>query len=65
MALAAGCGILMSRRRQFEGLLENRLVNQAVVVVYLLLSLLIAGLPSDPDVVSLRQACVTAGSARA
>lgn len=50
IAQVAGCGIFMSRRKQYEGLFENRLVNLAIVVMYQLLTLLIAGLPSDPDV---------------
>ena len=50
IAQVAGYGIFMSRRKQYEGLFENRLVNLAVVVVYDLLCLLMAGLPSDPDV---------------
>jgi protein-S-isoprenylcysteine O-methyltransferase Ste14 len=52
MAVVAGGGILMKRRKQYEGLLENRMVNLALVVVYLLLCLLMSGLPSDPAVFS-------------
>lgn len=50
IAQVAGCGIFMSRCKQYEELFENRLVNLAVVVVYQLLTLLITGLPSDPNV---------------
>jgi len=42
--------IFLSRRKQYEKLFENRLVNLAIVVVYLLLCILMTGLPSDPDV---------------
>jgi protein-S-isoprenylcysteine O-methyltransferase Ste14 len=43
-------GFFLGRRKEFGRLFENRAVNLAVVVVYLLLCLLMAGLPSDPDV---------------
>jgi protein-S-isoprenylcysteine O-methyltransferase Ste14 len=44
--------IFLSRRKQYEKLFENRFVNLAIVVVYLLLCILMAGLPSDLDVFS-------------
>jgi protein-S-isoprenylcysteine O-methyltransferase Ste14 len=45
--------IFLSRRKQHEKLFENRFVNLAIVIVYLLLCILIAGLPSDPNVFTL------------
>lgn len=43
---------LMSHRQKYQGILENRVFNVVFVVVYNLLCYLMAGLPSDPSVIS-------------
>ena len=45
-------GFFMTRRRKYPGLFENRVVNLSIVVVYCLLCVLLAGLPSDPNVLT-------------
>jgi protein-S-isoprenylcysteine O-methyltransferase Ste14 len=42
--------IFLSHRKKYEKLFENGLVNLAIVIVYLLFCILLAGLPSDPEV---------------
>jgi protein-S-isoprenylcysteine O-methyltransferase Ste14 len=50
--MVAATGFFLAHRKQYQGLLENRLSNLAVVIVYCLLCVLLAGLPSDPDVLA-------------
>jgi protein-S-isoprenylcysteine O-methyltransferase Ste14 len=45
-------GYFLSRRQEYQNLLENGTFNFALVIIYSLLCYLMAGLPSDPTVFS-------------
>jgi protein-S-isoprenylcysteine O-methyltransferase Ste14 len=45
-------GNILKRRKEHEGLLENRPINLLGVIIYNLACYLMAGLPSDPNVFS-------------
>jgi protein-S-isoprenylcysteine O-methyltransferase Ste14 len=48
IVLVASCGYLLKHRKKYKNLLENRGVNLAMVVSYLLLCFVMVLLPSDP-----------------
>jgi protein-S-isoprenylcysteine O-methyltransferase Ste14 len=48
--LVAALGFFMANRQKLTGLFSNRAANLFLVVGYCLLCILLAGLPSDPDV---------------
>jgi protein-S-isoprenylcysteine O-methyltransferase Ste14 len=52
VALVSIGGFFMARRQKYAGLFESRVFNLGIVVVYCLLCVLLAGLPSDPNVLT-------------
>jgi protein-S-isoprenylcysteine O-methyltransferase Ste14 len=49
--MVAVLGYLMRNRGKLSGLFENRAANLALVVAYCLICFLMAGLPSDPNII--------------
>jgi protein-S-isoprenylcysteine O-methyltransferase Ste14 len=45
-------GFFMIRRQRYAGLFESRAVNLGIVIAYCLICVLLAGLPSDPNVLT-------------
>ena len=51
IVLVSASGYFLSRRQKYQELLENRILNLALVIVYNLLCYLMTGLPSDSSVI--------------
>lgn len=52
IALVSASGYFLSHRKEYQELLENKVFNLAVVIVYNLICYLMTSLPSDQNVIS-------------